>query len=64
MDMERRKIDFAQLSNAEINIRKQALENEHETKKGEIIKLIHQLEELDVLFIEANEELGRRGLLE
>jgi hypothetical protein len=37
--------------------------NEYNIKKGEIIKLIYELEELDKLCIKATDELKKRGVL-
>ena len=57
------KIDFSKLSNSEINIKKMGYENEYNIKKQKIIELVGRLEELDKLYIEANEELKKRGVL-
>jgi hypothetical protein len=57
------KIDFSKLSNSEINIKKMGYENEYNVKKQKIIELVSRLEELDKLYIEANEELKKRGVL-
>jgi hypothetical protein len=38
-------------------------ENEYNIKKQKIIELVGRLEELDKLYIEANEELKKRGVL-
>jgi len=57
------KIDFSKLSNSEINIKKMGYENEYNVKKQKIIELVGRLEELDKLYIEANEELKKRGVL-
>jgi hypothetical protein len=56
-------IDFSKLSNSEINIKKMGYENEYNIKKQKIIELVGRLEELDKLYIEANEELKKRGVL-
>lgn len=58
-----RKVDFSKLSNSEINIKIMGYTNEYEIKKSKIIDLIHDLEDLDFLFIKANEELKKRGVL-
>ena len=47
-------IDFTKLSNAEINIKVMGYTNEYNVKKGKIIKLIGELEELDELYIKAS----------
>ena len=59
----KKKVDFSKLSNAEINLKKMGYENEYNVKKDKIIKLISELKELDVLYIEANDELKKRGIL-
>lgn len=56
-------IDFTKLSNAEINIKKMSYDNEYKTKKNKIMELINDLVELDALYIAANEELKKRGVL-
>ena len=56
-------IDFTKLSNAEINIKKMGYDNEYNAKKNKIIELIGELEELDKLYIKANAELKKRGVL-
>jgi hypothetical protein len=58
-----RDIDFSKLSNAEINLKIQGYNNEYDIKKGKIISLVHDLEDLDFLYNKANEELKRRGVL-
>jgi len=57
------KVDFTKLSNAEINIKIMGYDNEYNAKKSKIIELIGDLQELDALYIEANEELQKRGIL-
>jgi hypothetical protein len=56
-------VDFTKLSNAEINIKIMGYTNEYNIKHGEVIKLIGELEELDKLYIKANDELKKRGVL-
>ena len=56
-------IDFSKLSNAEINIKIMGYENEYNTKKDKIIKLVGDLQRLDALYNKANEELQKRGVL-
>lgn len=58
-----RNIDFGKLSNAEINLKIQGYNNEYDVKKNKIISLVHDLEDLDFLYIKANDELKRRGVL-
>ena len=57
------KVDFTKLSNAEINLKIMGYENEYNIKKGKILDMITELQELDALYIEANNELNKRGVL-
>jgi len=57
------KVDFSKLSNSEINIKKMGYENEYNMKKKKVIELINELAELDDLYIAANNELKKRGIL-
>ena len=59
----KKKVDFSKLSNAEINLKLMGYENEYNVKKNKIIALVGDLQELDNLFIKANEELKKRGVL-
>ena len=59
----KKKVDFTKLSNAEINIKIMGYENEYNVKKDKIITLVRELTELDELYIKANEELQKRGVL-
>jgi hypothetical protein len=59
----KKEVDFTKLSNAEINIKMMGYENEYNVKKDKIITLLHDLEELDSLYIKANKELQKRGIL-
>lgn len=61
--MGKKKVDFSKLSNAEINIKIMGYENEYNVKKDKIILLVHELQELDALYNEANNELQNRGVL-
>ena len=56
-------IDFSKLSNAELNIKKIGYDNEYKMKKNKIMELINDLIELDTLYIAANDELKKRGIL-
>ena len=58
-----KKIDFSKLTNAEINIKLINYENEYDLKKNKIIELIHELEDLDALYIKGKGELEKRGIL-
>lgn len=55
-------VDFTKMSNAEINIKMMGYDNEYKVKKDKIINLIHELEDLDYLYIKAKEELKKRGV--
>lgn len=56
-------VDFSKLTNAEINIKLMNYENEYDLKKNKIIELIHELEDLDALYIKGKGELEKRGIL-
>lgn len=58
-----RKVDFTKLSNAEINIKILGYENEYNVKKDKIIAMVKDLQELDRLYLEATDELKKRGIL-
>ena len=58
-----RDIDFSRLSNAEINLKIMGYDNEYQVKKDKIIKLVHELEDLDFLYNKAQDELNKRGVL-
>ena len=58
-----RNIDFSKMSNAEINLKIKGYDNEYNVKKDKIIKLVHELEDLDYLYNKANDELKKRGIL-
>ena len=59
----KKKVDFSKLSNSEINLKIMGYENEYNIKKDKIISLVEELKELDNLYIAANEELKKRGVL-
>lgn len=59
----KKKVDFSRLTNAEINLKMMGYENEYNVKKDKIIALVEKLKELDELYIEANNELKKRGTL-
>lgn len=59
----KKKVDFSRLSNAEINLKIMGYENEYNIKKGKILALVEELKELDQLYIDANNELKKRGVL-
>lgn len=56
-------IDFSKMTNAEINLKIMGYNNEYDTTKEKIVKLVGRLQELDKLYIKANEELKKRGVL-
>ena len=58
-----KKVDFTKMSNAEINLKMLGYENEYNVKKDKIIIIISELQELDALYIEAKNELNKRGVL-
>lgn len=58
-----KKVDFSKMSNADINLKKMGYDNEYKVKKNKIMELINDLIELDALYIAANEELKKRGVL-
>lgn len=58
-----RNVDFTKLSNAEINLKMMGYDNEYNVKKDKIIELVHELEDLDFLYIKAKDELNKRGVL-
>ena len=58
-----RNVDFNKMSNSEINLKIMNYTNEYDVRKNKIIELIHELEDLDYLYIKANEELKKRGVL-
>ena len=59
----KKKVDFSKLSNSEINLKIMGYENEYNVKKDKILSLVEELQELDNLYIAANEELKKRGVL-
>lgn len=59
----KKNIDFSKMSNSEINLKIKGYENEYDVKKNKIINLVHELEELDVLYNKANDELKKRNVL-
>ena len=59
----KKKVDFSKLSNSEINLKIMGYENEYNVKKDKIISLVGELQELDKLYIAANEDLKKRGVL-
>ena len=56
-------IDFSKMTNAEINLKIMGYNNEYDATKEKIVKLVGKLQELDKLYIKANEELKKRGVL-
>jgi hypothetical protein len=56
-------IDFSKMTNAEINLKIMGYSNEYDVIKEKIVKMVGKLQELDDLYIKANEELKKRGVL-
>lgn len=56
-------IDFSKMTNAEINLKIMGYSNEYDVIKEKIVKMVGKLQELDKLYIKANEELKKRGVL-
>lgn len=56
-------IDFSKMTNAEINLKIIGYNNEYDVTKEKIVKMVGRLQELDKLYIKANEELKKRGVL-
>ena len=54
------KIDFKNKSNNEINIELKNLENEYESIKTKVLKLVERMKELDAEFINGKKELSNR----
>ena len=61
--MKKKNIDFSKMTNAEINLKIIGYTNEYDVKKEKIIALVNELQELDVLYNKANDELKKRGVL-
>ena len=57
-------IDFSKLSNSEINIKMKSYDDEYNVKKSKIISLVSELQDLDYLYMNAKEELSKRGVLD
>lgn len=55
------KTKYSLMSNAELNIRKKALEDEYDAKKSEVIRIVSRMEELDKEYVELKEEIDKRG---
>ena len=58
-----RNVDFSKMSNSELNMKLMTYDNEYDIRKTKIIDLVHELEDLDFLYIKAKEELEKRGVL-
>jgi hypothetical protein len=55
------KKDFKNMSNGEIKIEMKNLENEYESTKIKILKMIEKMKELDAEYIDAKKELTNRS---
>ena len=58
-----RNVDFSKMSNSELNMKLMTYDNEYDIRKTKIIDLVHELEDLDLLYIKAKKELEKRGVL-
>ena len=58
-----RNVDFSKMSNSELSMKLMTYDNEYDIRKTKIIDLVHELEDLDFLYIKAKEELEKRGVL-
>ena len=54
-----RNVDFSKMSNSELNMKLMTYDNEYDIRKTKIIDLVHELEDLDFLYIKAKEELEK-----
>lgn len=54
------KKDFKNMTNNEISIEMKNLENEYESAKNKILKLIERMKELDALYFDGKKELTNR----
>ena len=55
------KKDFKNMSNGEIKIEMKNLENEYESTKFKILKMVEKMKELDAEYIDAKKELTNRS---
>jgi hypothetical protein len=55
------KKDFKNMSNGEIKIEMKNLENEYESTKIKILKMVERMKELDAEYIDAKKELTNRS---
>ena len=55
------KKDFKNMSNGEIKIEMKNLENEYESIKIKILKMVEKMKELDAEYIDAKKELTNRS---
>jgi ribosomal protein L29 len=55
------KKDFKNMSNGEIKIEIKNLENEYESTKIKILKMVERMKELDAEYIDAKKELTNRS---
>ena len=58
-----RNVDFSKMSNSELNMKLITYDNEYDIRKTKIIDLVHELEDLDFLYIKVKKELEKRGVL-
>lgn len=55
------KIDYKSMSNNNIKLEMKSLENEYESIKNKIFKLVEKMKELDYLYNEGKKELMNRS---
>ena len=54
------KIKYNELSNSEIKLRLETLENEFESKKKDLVKLCEEMDKIEKEYLEAKQELEIR----
>ena len=55
-----KKSDFSKMSNAEINVKMTALENEFETKRKKVNEILKELVDIDTEYLDAKAEIEKR----
>ena len=56
-----RTIDYKNLTNDELNIELKKLENEYESTKITVLKLMEKMKELDALYLKTKQEITNRN---
>jgi hypothetical protein len=54
------KNDFTKMSNAEINIKMMALENEFEIKRAKVNEMLRELVDINTAYLDAKTEIKKR----